>query len=506
MDMRYVPNNTDLFLDDVPKVLSSLGILAATIAYFNFEWRYTTVIMTNVIDDCNLHSFLKSYDRSVIVKLGRVVPRTRIQVSQFVMFGQSSTEIITTLRWLAFAEYNTSGKYIILCPYSDLHTCNERQIFQILSKLRMLNVVFLKKGPNDQPLVYSYKSIKPGKCQNSEPDLLHWASHCKNNTCFQALFYKKLSNFYLCPLYVSTLEQPPFMFLSGNTSNPSGGDGEVIKLVANIMNVTLIIQTPENATDVGHYQNGTWTGSLGDVYNSRAHASMCLIPLTSHKYANFEISYPYYSMDIVWTARYPALLPYWRKIINPLKRDVYFVIIFMFIGIILLNTLIKMNICRNLLHIFKIVQLKQNMLFYSWLTFLGMPISKISNRMFFRILICSWIWFCFIIRTAYQTALISCLKHNTYRAKLNNWTDVIGFPYGGMPSLREYYLNNPVVYDNWTNLNVSDTFQVLNEILEGNSDFVLALHRDIVKHYVVKYNQSKHLQVLPEIIVKSHIL
>ncbi|KAJ0178852.1 hypothetical protein K1T71_005627 [Dendrolimus kikuchii] len=503
MDTQFVPNKTDFFLNDVPRDLSSLGILAATIAYFNFEWRYTTLVMFNALDDYSLHSFLRSYDRSIIVKLGRFLPHIRTQIPQFVIFGQSSTEIIATVRFLDFAKYDISGKYIIVCPSSELHTCEERQIFQTLAKHYILSAVLLKKSTNNEPLVYSYQIIKPGKCINGEPDLLDWAPKCKNSTCFQSIFYEKISNFHLCPLYISTLEQPPFMYLNKNASNPSGGDGEVIKLVANLMNATLIMRKPENGYDTGHYENGSWTGCLGDAFNSRAHASMCLAPLTSHKYDNFQISFPYYSMDIVWAAKYPALRPYWEKIVNPLKNNIRVMLLFIFIGIIFVNTVVKMNICRKLIKTFKIVSLKQNLLFYSWLIFLGMPVSRMSNRVVFQILICTWVWFSFIIRSAYQAALISSLKHNVYQAKLNNWSDVLCFSYGGMPSFREYFHDNHEIFDNWTNVNFADTFQILDEILDGNSDFVLALHKDIIIHSVMKYNGSKHLQVLPEKIVRS---
>lgn len=501
-------NKTDIFFNDASVFFSNLGFLAAKIANHNFEWRYVTVIMFQTVHVIGLQTFLMNYDRSVIVKLNRIVPEHRIQVAQFVIFGQTSTEIITTLRWLHYSKYEISGKYIIICPYSDIYTCDERQIFQTLANLYIVNVVLLKQGENDKPLIYTYEIVKPGKCTNMEPQLHDWVPDCQEDKCFQSIFYEKLKNIYKCPLYISALQQPPFMYLNANASNPSGGDGEFIKLIASVINATLIMRKPTDVAHWGDYKNNNWTGSLGDVFNSRAHASMCSAPLTSYKYGNFQISATYYSNEIVWVARLPSLRASWEKMLYPFKSNLHVILIFTFLGIIFFYTLTKANVYRLLKKCIKapLFQFKHNWLFYSWALFLGMPLSKMPVRTTFRILIFTWIYFCIIIRSAYLAALITSLKHPRYQSLLRSSKDIVRLPYGGVTSLREYYINNPDVYDRWTIVEFADTFAVLDEILEGKTDFVLAINKDVVKHHVFKYNGSKLLQIVPEKIVISPVV
>ncbi|XP_046974287.1 uncharacterized protein LOC124540663 [Vanessa cardui] len=499
-------NSLDFIVKEEVYALKRIGEVAAKIAFYNFDWRYVTLVMFNTVQyTLALGTFLKIYKQSVIIKLGKNVPRNRIPVPQFVIFGQSSIEIIDTLLWLDKMNYDNSGKYIIVCTVSDYENCNENQIFSTLAKIKIINVIYMRGESTDDFVSFSYDIVHPGKCVSSEPYNVDVSDNCPADECYKTVFPDKLKNFNKCSLIVSTFEQPPFMYLSNDTLEPSGGDGNILKLVANALNATLEIKLPQDGNDWGQYDDGNWTGSLGDVFNDRVHASMCSLPVTADKYGNFQISFVYNSMDIVWTAKLPLQKPAWQKLLNPLQTDLRIVLFFTFVCIVFINSLMKLSKWQRLRKILKIGPTRFSLLFYSWALFLGIPILRNpSIRQFLLVMYC-WIWFSFVIRNAYQAALIGSLKKHDYEEYFTSFEDVLKgkYPYGGLGNLRDYYADDSCIYDNWETMEFDQAYEVLDKISEGKSDIVLAFNKEIIVEHLIDYNGVRHLQILPEKIVNS---
>ncbi|KAJ8727463.1 hypothetical protein PYW07_001582 [Mythimna separata] len=491
------------FITDDPA--SELGLLAAKVAYYNFEWRFLTIVMFNTVQGLGLNTFLMHYQQSVIVKLGRFLPEKRAAVPQLVIFGEDSSDVSSTLRWTVRSKYDSNGKFIIICALIN-QDCDEQKIFQTLQSLLIFNVVLLKTSlKTKRAQAYSYDFITKEKCKNNVPYKLNLSTACENDTCFKDLYPEKLSNFQKCRLRMSTVEQAPFMYLHNGTRSPSGIDGDLMRLAANMLNATLELLTPADGLDAGHFTNGNWTGSLGDIYNGLRHASVCSSPLTSNKYGNFQISFPYYSMDIVWATRLPTQKASWEKLLNPLNIYLRIILFLLFISIVFMNTICTLKVWRQVREAFKIEPPKYSFLFFSWVLFLGLPILREPERKSFLITIYTWIWFCFVIRSAYQAALINSLKQPAYHDNLETFQDVIRerFPYGGLTSLKEYYTDDREIYDNWVVVDNAHLYETLDNILDGTTDFVLASNKEAIKHHLMRYKGTKQLQIIPQKIVNS---
>lgn len=298
------------------------------------------------------------------------------------------------------------------------------------------------------------------------------------------------------------------MYLYNGTREPSGIDGEIMALVANLLNGTLCLQTPHDGSDSGHYINNNWTGSLGDIYNSRTQASASASPLTVLKYEHFEISYTYYSMDIVWVTKLPAERSSWEKLVRPLNPYLQVSLVFMFIGIIFMNAMCKTSMCRNIGKTFEMEPPKYSLCFYSWILFLGLPILREPANRSYLITVYTWIWFCFLIRCAYQVALIHSLKQPTYRRNIQNFDEVLrsGLPFGGQQSLKEYFTEDPEIYSNWKVIPLHHLYATLDDLLEGKSDYVIATNKEVLKRYLVKFRGQKKLQIIPHKIVNSPLV
>lgn len=499
-------NNTDRFTYEEPVVLEKIGRIAAKIAYYNFEWRLTTLVIFNSVNSVfALESFFNAYNKALVVTYGRFVLHQQTFFPQFVIFGHSSLEIINTIKWIDKSRYDNAGKFIIICVDLEYKNCDENRVFFTLAKVKIIKVVYLRVTKDSKYLSFSYDFILPDNCYNSKPELINFDTKCPNDDCFKMLFQNRLKNFYKCPLIVSTFEQPPFMYLNNETKQPTGSDGDIIRLVAEALNATMEIKIPSAGGTWGNYENNNWTGSLGDVFNDRVHVSVCSLPISEDKYGNFQISYIYNSMDIVWTAEIPPIKPSWTKLLSSLDITLRIAVFLMFIAIAFINTILKSNHWRKFVKVFTIKSFRSNLLINSWALFLGIPIVRMPNKRALKLIVFSWIWFSFIIKIAYQAALISSLKNKQFGDNFPDFESVIKTkrPYGGLPTLRQYYEEDPYVYDNWIVLDFDESYEILEQICDVSTNFVLAFNKEIIMEHLFKYNGTKRLQILPYKIVNS---
>ncbi|XP_072939978.1 uncharacterized protein [Epargyreus clarus] len=499
--------NADLFLKEDEEIVTKLGIMAAKIAFYNFQWRYLALVvyLTAQYSEA-VDTFLSHYNQSVAVKLGKFRPLHRVTIPQFVLFGEEASDLTDYLRWLIENKYDNTAKFLLICHSTDYKECDENHIFKTLAEINVVNVIFLRVSDiENEPEPFSYHMILPEKCKNSDPEKLDIRNDCPYDSCFELLFPEKFKDLHKCPIIVSTFEQPPFMYLHNGTGEPTGGDGDMLKIVTSALNATLVIKPPAEGDDWGHYENNNWTGSMGDVFNDRAHLSVCSLPLTTHKYGNFQISFIYNTMDIVWVAQLPALKPVWEKLLLPLNFRARVAVLLIFICVILISGFLKMNTLRNVRKILKIGYPKQSLFFYSWAIFLGIPILTMPSKRGLLSIVYSWIWFCFIIRSCYQAALISSLKKRVYQDNYKNFQEVLNkkIEYGGQGSYREYFVDEKNIYDNWKQLDLDESNLMLNKISNSASDFVLAYNKEMVIEHLMDYNGSRRLQMIRRKILNS---
>ncbi|XP_063377546.1 uncharacterized protein LOC134664730 [Cydia fagiglandana] len=499
-------NNSQLFINNEFAFIRHMSKIAAKIAFYNFEWRFVTLVMFNNIKLIGLATFLSNYNQSVQLKLGQFIPqRPLTSIHQFVLFGQESSEIADMLRWLAKNQYDTTGKYVIMCYSIEDEKCGDKVIFETLSSVFIVNVLLIKGSLGDkEPTISSYFLVLPEKCLNSDPVKLNISLNCADDSCFKSVYPEKFSNMYQCPFIVSTFEQHPFMYLR-NDSAPTGKDGDLLTLVVNILNASLVIKAPIDGSDSGEFVNNNWTGSLGAVFNGLAHAAMCSAPLSPDKYANFQISFTYGSMDIVWATGLPAVKPAWEKLLYPLQINVRMLIFFLFIGIIFMNTFTKTRAWRKVIRALKISPPKSNLLFYSWVLLIGQPVIKMPSKPSLLMMVGIWIWFCFVIRTVYQAALTSIMKHTFYDEPFDTFEDVLATkkPFGGIAIYKEYYSDDSFIYDNYIVMNLAEGRQTVDSISNGSLDFVIAMNKETVYFRLMKYMGTRHLQIIPKKIANS---
>lgn len=213
-------------------------------------------------------------------------------------------------------------------------------------------------------------------------------------------------------------------------------------------------------------------------------------------------------MDIVWTAAIPPQKPSWEKLLNPLDTSIRIGLFLMFFSIAIINAMSRLDTWRRILKNFKIGHIKSSLLFYSWSLFLGVSILKMPTNRSLLMLVYCWIWYCFVIRSAYQAALMNSLKTKMYDEYYLSFDSVLKgrHLYGGMSTLREYYADDPFIYENWKVLDFNESYDILDEISERTSDFVLAFNKENIIEYLVQSNSDKRVQIIPQKIISSPIV
>ncbi|XP_061711135.1 uncharacterized protein LOC133520624 [Cydia pomonella] len=489
--------NTDLILlNEENTEAHNLAVTAAKVALNNFEWRYITMVLHNSSILLGLRAFMQVYQKSVIVgnRFLDFEESTR-EIIQFVVFGSDLNNIMYVLDWMRNKQFDNTGKFIVICK-----NCDEREAMDIFWNHKITNVVFINDGSGASNLIgFTYSVYDNEKCEISLPHPLQ--ETCIQNSCTK-VFHMKLTNFHRCPIIVSTIVQVPLMSLE--LGIPRGADGDLLRLIAKSINATLKVMTPHWGSGFGQLnKNGYWSGSLADVYYDLANFSMTSSCITLTRRRDFHMSTNYYSINIVWVTHPSMALPAWQKLLRPFQIIARISLVVTFLFVIMAAVFLKSKYWTKISkRIITSAQPHKCFLFNAWAIFMGMPRTIMPSKPAFSTIFLLWVYYCFMIRTFYQTSLIRAMKNNYNSPEFENLEDILssGYPFGGVPSLKEFFNDVPEVYYNWKPINSTDIFKTMVSLSKGMK-YVLAVKKVTAKNFLTKHYGNLH--IVPETIVTS---
>ncbi|XP_045533107.1 uncharacterized protein LOC123720509 [Pieris brassicae] len=384
---------------------------AAQVAYHSFKWQYTTLILFNVSCLYGLDVFVKLYDKNIkIYNVMESVPDLN-SVNQFILFVADVADTQAFLNLMERQNLNSNSKFIIICKHSN--ECDEAEAVKILWTYRILNVILIK---NEDFFIRGYTYFRSERCDHPTPRRLeHW-DKCIDSSkkviklCKKHMFPEKFRNFHRCPLIVSTFEQRPFMYI--NDGVPYGADGDLLRCIVHTLNATLVLISPRDDDGWGSLENHTWTGSLGDVYNDLANVSMTSASITFNRLKYFDMSINYNTLDLVWVTHPSEFESSSHKLLNPFtgKARVLFVVTLMVPLVI--HILLKLRFMDKIKTRFNT----------------DVPINTI----------------------------------NTLRDAIEE-----GYQYGSSPAIRDYFVDDQFIYNNWVFIDNNEMFPTLIDLTKG---------------------------------------
>ncbi|XP_023952570.2 uncharacterized protein LOC112056379 [Bicyclus anynana] len=486
--------------------IETMAQSAAKIAFHNFKWQFVTLVLFNTTLMCGVNAFLRSFKKNTIVANDMYIPlySRRSITRQYVIFGTNLDSILHLLTWMERRKFDNTADHLIICQSKGRDNCDEVIALQYLWERRIMSTIFINDVFHNGTSGYYYEYGE--ECRNTPPiKVADWDSCVSTNISSYCAgkFPLPFHNMYGCPLIVSTFFQPPYMYITDGM--PSGADGDLLKIIIQALNATLVIKTPSRGDGWGNLdENGTWVGCLGDLYFDLANISMASAAITHARYTSFELSIFYYTTTIVWITHPPTLEPSSYKLLRPFKVDARIALGLSFLFVVILALFFRTNFCTSLCHIINAGRLPDSVIFSAWKMCMGQAVTVVPLKMTTLYLILFWIWYCFLVRTFYQVHLINSLKTDVYSQELLTIEDAIaeGYSFGGGPALREYYVDSPLVYRNWEGRDSSEYKMILLNISQGMK-YVLAVNVAMVRKFLRK--PGSKLQILPQTVICSPI-
>lgn len=479
-----------------------LGEMAAEVAVQNFDYGYATALFFNSTLWYGVETFLHVFNYTVIVNKGTLNPKVKNLTRQYVIFTDDIDDFQLILDALKDLEIKNTGKFVIVCQSNIRSHCEENNITQLLWAYKIVNVVIIKIEEN-QGRGYTYYPISDGLCNNTKPIKVASSNYSdKLITNHGDAFGMKLKKLSFCPLLVSTFIQSPYIMKIIN-GTPIGADGDILRIIAYALNTTLVTKTPHRGHGWGlRLENGIWTGSLADLLDDLANISMTSAALTVSRSTDFQLSRSYYTVSLVWVTHPAMLQDEALKLLHPFGPTTRIALIVSYVLVVLCAFVIKTEKWSIICHAIQEDQPSKSIVFYSWMICMGQAIIKLPKKPAFLQIAVLWVYYCFLIRTAYQVYLISSLKGKFYEDQFNIIDDAMkaNYPFGGGAALRDYYIDYPEIYDSWIVIDTAEIVPTALNISQGHK-FVLAMNRDAVKALIKEHKVSLH--ILPRKVVVS---
>ncbi|XP_026755689.2 uncharacterized protein LOC113515628 [Galleria mellonella] len=470
---------------------TKLAKSAAKIAFHNFDWRYVTLVIFNSSMFYGVQTFISSYERSQIIVNDFVYLRHTRKTQQYVLFSADITEIMNTLDWMKSQKFDNTGKYLIICESEIDARCDEEEAANVFWSHKIINVVFLKHKSRSKEIngyVYNFNE----DCHTIKPYKLNTLNTCLNinETKCSQMFPVKLTNLHRCPIIVSTFVRPPYMNIVDG--KPKGADGDLLLLIADRINATLVMMTPRRGNGWGSLRkDGNWTGSLADVYDNFANFSMTSAAVTLARFTHFQMSIDYHSTKIVWITHRASLKSSSLKLIYPFQLSTQVAVLISFTFVIFCAVFMRSQFWRRFNQSMNLYKPRYGVIFYSWVICMGLPATKLPvNRSAMSIVIL-WMWYCIMLRTVYQAFLMQVLQKNYYFKEFETIEEAYAahYRFGGGLALKDYYIDYPLVYDRWNEVNISDIIPVLYKLSDG-LQFVIAMNMEtaitIIRNHNIK--------------------
>ncbi|KAJ8733408.1 hypothetical protein PYW08_001706 [Mythimna loreyi] len=273
-------------------------------------------------------------------------------------------------------EMDNTGKFIIICESPTPVECDEKDIMELCWNYRIVNMVFIRLEETEA-VGFTYYPVADGICNNLKPVQLD----CDNQytrTTYGEVFKDKFKKLNSCPITVSTFIQPPYI-LNITNGIPKGADGDLLQILMYGMNASLKMMTPSRGTGWGWRQsNGTWMGSLADVYDDLANFSMTSAAVTLTRFSDFQISTSYFATKVVWVTHPAQLQNVAMKLTHPFEQDMRIALVVSFCLVVLGAFIIKTNCWTSTFNRLEEEEATKSVVFYAWMICMEQHIKSIS--------------------------------------------------------------------------------------------------------------------------------
>ncbi|CAB3229909.1 unnamed protein product [Arctia plantaginis] len=447
----------------------------------------TSVIWTDNNSE-EISIFLRKYEGSVVIT-PLFHNNTNVIFETVKTFGYSQTIFFTS-------EPDTFEKFISLVnKYVKYHIklvlILEKPISELMDLLvftriawrnGLVNIVILCKNYNDEMIISTYCPYSNGMCDNDLP--------IKINTG-QNMFPNKFLNFNKCPIRLRALPFLPYAdpddidTENGIITRIGGYDGITLSHIAQYLNATLDVKLAiknegQWNNTYGTFIEGRATGGFSDLVYNKADILIPAGMLTLSRYAAAQASHIYHTLDIRWIGPKRREMHDGIKLMLPFMTVITPVLYLTYAVFVSVAVLIRKRKNGN-------VDKKKSISYQAFALLLGQTINYETKILLLNSLFLIWIWFCFLIRIAYQGELVQFLQTELLEPPFTTIEEAVtrvnGF--GGSATIIEHYRDTPLE-QNFKILGLLDLLKCLEHIGRG-ARFLLATDTFFIGHNRYSY-------------------
>lgn len=473
---------------------------AVLIANTNFEYRTATMVISHDVEETIVNQFIKSYRGTVVLEV-----HDKMQPKQVVIIIETYFSLVSILGKL---KPDLKGKtvlqsdaYFIFVVLSYPHRL--QRIYGLLWNYYATNVVTIVTNKDKKVVLNTYNPYQSHlNCQNLKPTLLGFWDD--NETITNELFRDKMVDMKGCPLYISTnkLYHPvteqkiPLEIIKR----------AIIRYLRDIMNFTPIISSRDYLSiDSDGAKNGSET--LDDILTGTSNISTCSISPGMDRIGVLDYSIPYFSISLAWVAPPATPGPIWWRLLSPLNGYLWLILLLVVLIVKSIPFTMYIKAVKKFCYSnFKHSDKLHGVVIRIWAVMMGQPIRVEPKRFRDFYILSLWIWFTFVVRSAYQSVLIGALKTDVIVGNFIDLKDAIdnGYSFGGRAGVLTHFEHDSFIRENFEVIPENDFEKIFQEVLEAKKRFVIALSLDYVKAYCMSQgiNENECGYILPDSIMK----
>ena len=302
---------------------------------------------------------------------------------------------------------------------------------------------------------------------------------------------KTTDNFHGCQIKAATLGVPPYIILTGNSTD---SDANVVYklgglavhnllLAVNKMNATVVFLKPSAIFSLEEGIHAA--GSLVDGRSDIVIGMLPLVPLFVS--STFQPTIPYEFTALKWFVPCPQLVARMEKVTHTYQLSVWLTM-----AILLVLTAIVWwglaNWRHSSLKDSRTFQTLSYCLYNAWAVAMGVPATNTPNTWRFRNLFLVYVCYCFVMSTVFQAFFISYLVEPGYGEKFETFHDLIHSRVAyGYNHIMEVVLVS-TDYEDWVSFNdsrredCSDIVECTRRI--GNNDQLCTISAPRISQYL----------------------
>ncbi|XP_064114947.1 glutamate receptor ionotropic, kainate glr-3-like [Macrobrachium nipponense] len=252
--------------------------------------------------------------------------------------------------------------------------------------------------------MYSWRPFHP-----SEKSLEVGTWSPSSTLTWSDLFVDRFPSFHGIQLHVSSdYADIPFLF-KNSQENVDGLSKRLLDVLSKWLNFTYTLSSKAEDGRWGAYENGTWTGMLGDVWREVKNLTINSFAITEERSRDFAFTGPYYRAGFGFILLEPPPLPKWLSLTYPLALVVWGATG----GTLIVTSLIFYLLLRGQHYVISLF----NCFFIIVMGLLGEGAAGVPNSLSIRMFLAFWWLGAYIIVVCYTSNLIAILTMPVYPAK-----------------------------------------------------------------------------------------